>query len=94
MAAMFDLLTSQCDRHAQNIFVTESGQLALIDNESSLGVWRRTCAFDSILLPTTQKQEISRLGNSCEPPAPVVTLRQAPAHLLAGPPAMCVSRCC
>eukprot|EP00798_Chlamydomonas_sp_ICE-L_P018467 gene18467-24958_t len=30
-AAIFDLLTSQCDRHAQNIFISEEGQIALID---------------------------------------------------------------
>ena len=35
-AAMHDLLTSQCDRHAQNVFVNEHGQIRLIDN---LQVW-------------------------------------------------------
>jgi hypothetical protein len=29
---MHDLLTSQCDRHAQNVFVNENGQIRLIDN--------------------------------------------------------------
>ncbi len=32
-AALFDLLTMQCDRHQQNILVDESGNLHLIDNE-------------------------------------------------------------
>jgi hypothetical protein len=32
-AAIFDLLTSQCDRHAQNIFIAEDGGIKLIDNE-------------------------------------------------------------
>ena len=31
-AAMHDLLTSQCDRHAQNVFVNKHGQIRLIDN--------------------------------------------------------------
>lgn len=36
-AAIFDLLTSQCDRHANNVFVDESGGLSLIDNGDALG---------------------------------------------------------
>lgn len=31
-SAMLDLLTSQCDRHGQNVFINEKGQLKLIDN--------------------------------------------------------------
>ncbi len=32
-AAIFDLLTSQNDRHAQNLFINADGSLRLIDNE-------------------------------------------------------------
>lgn len=61
--AIFDLLTSQCDRHAQNIFISESGQLTLIDNEAALQNNWKNCGFDSILIPTTQKSEIVRTSN-------------------------------
>uniref|UniRef100_A0A7S0RET0 PI3K/PI4K catalytic domain-containing protein n=1 Tax=Chlamydomonas leiostraca TaxID=1034604 RepID=A0A7S0RET0_9CHLO len=61
--AIFDLLTSQCDRHAQNIFINEDGQLKLIDNEACLQNNWKNCGFDSILLPTTQKNEIVRFSN-------------------------------
>lgn len=53
-AAIFDLLTSQCDRHAQNIFVNEHGQIKLIDNEAALQSNWKNCAVNSILVPTTQ----------------------------------------
>ncbi|KAG1662707.1 hypothetical protein FOA52_014572 [Chlamydomonas sp. UWO 241] len=62
-AAIWDLLTSQCDRHAQNVFMDEGGQLTLIDNEVALQSQWKTCGFNSILVPTTQKQEIVRLNN-------------------------------
>ncbi|GIL86976.1 hypothetical protein Vretifemale_15166 [Volvox reticuliferus] len=62
-AAIFDLLTSQCDRHAQNLFLQEDGNLKLIDNESCLQHMWRHCGFDSVFVPTTQKQEIVRLAN-------------------------------
>lgn len=61
--SIFDLLTSQCDRHAQNIFVNERGQIKLIDNEAALQNSWKNCGFNSILVPTTQKQEIARLSN-------------------------------
>jgi len=32
-AALFDLFTSQCDRHQQNYFVNEHGKLWAIDND-------------------------------------------------------------
>jgi len=40
----------------QNIYVDDHGNIKLIDNENSLDydVWR--CGFDSMLLPTSQKQ--------------------------------------
>ncbi len=49
---MFDLLTGQCDRHADNMFVSRHGRLALIDHESAMGVVLR-CRASSLLLPTT-----------------------------------------
>ena len=36
--AIWDLLTSQCDRHSENIFIDESGNLQFIDNDKALGV--------------------------------------------------------
>ena len=33
-----DLLTAQCDRHSENIFIDRDGQLQYIDNDKSLGV--------------------------------------------------------
>lgn len=61
--AIFDLLTGQCDRHAQNIFLSEDGRLRLIDNEACLNSWGH-CSFDSVLVPTSQKFEIVRVTNA------------------------------
>ena len=36
-AATFDLLTSQCDRHGQNVYVSKDGRLSLIDNDQAYG---------------------------------------------------------
>jgi hypothetical protein len=47
----------------QNIFINEEGQLKLIDNEACLQNNWKNCGFDSILVPTTQKQEIVRMSN-------------------------------
>eukprot|EP00798_Chlamydomonas_sp_ICE-L_P012582 gene12582-15806_t len=58
LAAIFDLLTSQCDRHPQNIFISEQGQVKLVDNEVALQSRWGSCGFDSILIPGTQKNEI------------------------------------
>jgi hypothetical protein len=33
MAAVFDLLFSQCDRHGQNLYLRPDGSLVLIDND-------------------------------------------------------------
>ncbi len=39
-AAIYDLLSSQCDRHAQNVFITEQGEIKLIDNlQGRCGQW-------------------------------------------------------
>lgn len=63
-AALFDLLTSQCDRHPQNVMLDTHGNLMLIDNEACLKSLWVSCAFDSMFLPSTQKFNIVRLGNA------------------------------
>ncbi len=47
---VLDLLTAQCDRHSENVFITEDGSLTFIDNDRALGVVTR-CGGDSMLLP-------------------------------------------
>lgn len=54
--------SSQCDRHSQNIFVDDRGQIKLIDNEVALQDSWKDCGVDSILIPTTQKYNIVRMG--------------------------------
>ena len=61
-AAVFDLLTSQCDRHGENVFVSAAGRLALIDSDQAYGSSWRACGADSIFLPGTQKHEVARSG--------------------------------
>ncbi|KAG1679849.1 hypothetical protein FOA52_012763 [Chlamydomonas sp. UWO 241] len=63
-AAMLDLLTSQCDRHGQNIFVDEHGQITLIDNLQAMRFGWTKCGSDSVFLPGTQKSEIVAFGGS------------------------------
>lgn len=45
MAAIFDLLFSQCDRHGQNLYLKPDGSLVLIDNDQvgSPGARRLCC---------------------------------------------------
>lgn len=62
-AAIFDLLTSQNDRHAQNLFINPDGTLSLIDNERAF-YENQHFAIDSILLPTTKKYTINVMENS------------------------------
>eukprot|EP00892_Ulva_mutabilis_P003338 jgi/Ulvmu1/1376/UM011_0104.1 len=62
LAAIWDLLTMQCDRHAQNVYVDEGGRVTLIDADQALGDGWRVCGVDSIFLPTTQKYMINLLG--------------------------------
>ena len=38
LAAIWDLFTSQCDRHAENVFVDQNGSLQIIDNDKAMGV--------------------------------------------------------
>uniref|UniRef100_A0A6S8IGF5 PI3K/PI4K catalytic domain-containing protein n=4 Tax=Dunaliella tertiolecta TaxID=3047 RepID=A0A6S8IGF5_DUNTE len=37
LGALFDVLTSQSDRHSKNVLILEDGQLRLIDNEECMG---------------------------------------------------------
>ncbi|EFJ50201.1 hypothetical protein VOLCADRAFT_89086 [Volvox carteri f. nagariensis] len=92
-AAIFDLLTSQCDRHAQNLLIQEDGNFKLIDNESCLQHMWRNCAFDSVLVPTTQKQEIVRLANHYVLKLPTVTGGNAIPHAFADPRLLFDYRC-
>ena len=55
-AATFDLLFSEQDRHGQNVFVTEEGDITLIDSEGCFG------PTNSLLLPGGQKFEVYRIG--------------------------------
>ena len=55
--ALFEMLTSQADRHAQNVFITEGGDVHVIDNESSM-----LGELNSMLIPGGQKHETYRIG--------------------------------
>ncbi|GIL58746.1 hypothetical protein Vafri_13749 [Volvox africanus] len=58
---VLDLLTAQCDRHSENVFITPSGALTFIDNDRALGVVTR-CGSDSMLLPGNRYHTQLRLG--------------------------------
>lgn len=62
LAAIWDLLTMQCDRHGQNVYIDETGHLTLIDLDQAFGEAWRVCGFDSLFLPTSQKHAINFLG--------------------------------
>jgi len=55
-AATFDLLFSEQDRHGQNVFINEEGDITLIDSEGCFG------PTNSLLLPGGQKFEVYRIG--------------------------------
>jgi hypothetical protein len=38
LGSIWDLLTAQCDRHSENIFIDSDGNLQFIDNDKALGV--------------------------------------------------------
>ena len=57
-AATFDLLFTESDRHGQNVFFSDEGEITLIDNENTFGT------SNSMLLPGHQKYEINRIGFS------------------------------
>jgi hypothetical protein len=62
LAAIWDLLTMQCDRHGQNVYIDEDGHLTLIDLDQSFGEAWRICGYDSLFLPYSQKHAINHLG--------------------------------
>jgi len=74
-AAMFDLLFTESDRHGQNIFFSDEGEITLIDSEGAFGGGFQSA--NSMLLPGHQKFEINRVGfgaiagcgNNCPGPA-------------------------
>ena len=55
-AATFDLLFSESDRHGQNVFFSDEGEITLIDSEGTFST------SNSMLLPGHQKYEINRIG--------------------------------
>ena len=57
-AATFDLLFSESDRHGQNVFFSDEGEITLIDSEGAFG------ESNTMLLPGHQKYEINRIGFS------------------------------
>ncbi|CAL6420813.1 unnamed protein product [Bathycoccus prasinos] len=56
--ATFDLLFSESDRHGQNVFFSDEGEITLIDSEGAFG------ESNTMLLPGHQKYEINRIGFS------------------------------
>ncbi|GAX84742.1 hypothetical protein CEUSTIGMA_g12164.t1 [Chlamydomonas eustigma] len=61
LGAIWDLLTAQCDRHSENIFIDSNGNLQFIDNDKALGVVTH-CGYDSMLLPGTRYHSVLRVG--------------------------------
>lgn len=72
-AAVFDLFTRQEDRHHENIFVNEKGDIKLIDNNKCMGE-----ILDSLFLPSTRRHTASITGK-------VYTRTQSPQSLLQNP---------
>lgn len=60
LAATFDLLFSEQDRHGQNVFIDDNYNIVMIDNEGAFG------PANSMFLPGTQKAR-ARL-RPCLPP--------------------------
>jgi hypothetical protein len=61
-AALFDVLTMQCNRHAGNVHVTEQGGILLLGTEVCLKAVQSMCSYNSVLLPGSQLQEVARFG--------------------------------
>eukprot|EP00798_Chlamydomonas_sp_ICE-L_P029719 gene29719-5154_t len=61
LGSVMDLLTGQCDRHGENIFIDPMGQLQYIDQDKSLGVISK-CGYDSMLLPGSRYHSVVRVG--------------------------------
>lgn len=65
MAAIFDLLTAQCDRNSNNVFMDERGQITLIDNSEGLGKGSMCASgreLSSIFLPSTAEYTFRLAG--------------------------------
>ena len=62
-SALYDFLFGQCDRHAQNAFVTVEGDFVFIDNDQSLGRGWKGCVANSFLIPGSEKFTVARFGN-------------------------------
>jgi len=60
-AALWDVLTAQCDRHAENVFIDDAGDIQVIDNDKALGVIAK-CGYDSMFVPGTRYHSIMRVG--------------------------------
>lgn len=78
-AALFDFISGQCDRHAQNVLITPSGDFKMIDNDQSFGAGWRQCAANSFFIPGSDKFAIARFGNlhvnGDEPPSQDMNLQ-------------------
>ena len=61
LGAIWDVFTAQCDRHSENIFVDDAGQVQYIDNDKALGAVSR-CGYDSMLIPGTRYHSVLRIG--------------------------------
>lgn len=57
LAAAFDFIFSESDRHGQNVILHPSGRMQLIDNEGT-----GQLALNSMFIPGTQKFETYRIG--------------------------------
>jgi len=57
LAAVFDFVFSESDRHGQNVFLSPEGQMQLIDSEST-----GQKSVNSMFLPGCQKFEVYRIG--------------------------------
>lgn len=100
LAALYDLLFSQEDRHADNILIDDDSHLALIDDDKALRIYGGTA--DSIFLPTTPLYEYQLWGRdwvrsrglrrakvpppAAIPPSPSMIRRRSPS------PIDCMSR--
>eukprot|EP00201_Polytomella_parva_P015812 CAMPEP_0175063584 /NCGR_PEP_ID=MMETSP0052_2-20121109/14840_1 /TAXON_ID=51329 ORGANISM="Polytomella parva, Strain SAG 63-3" /NCGR_SAMPLE_ID=MMETSP0052_2 /ASSEMBLY_ACC=CAM_ASM_000194 /LENGTH=609 /DNA_ID=CAMNT_0016329803 /DNA_START=205 /DNA_END=2031 /DNA_ORIENTATION=- len=67
MQTVMDLLTAQCDRHSENVFIGEDGNMKFIDNDRALGELYG-CGADSILVPGSLNYNIARLGYDSSSP--------------------------
>ena len=60
LGALYDLLFSQADRHADNLLIDDEHHISLIDNDKALGVYGGHT--NSVFLPTTGLYEYGVWG--------------------------------